>query len=113
MDNTWFVLDLFGKPIVITGWKVFGFIGVLLFSGRWAVQMYYSARARKPVTPRLFWVMSIIGSAILLAYFALSPKQDCVGVVSNLFPCVIAGFNLYLDMAQSRVNTFPAAVQNQ
>lgn len=98
------VFDLYGQKVVVTGWKIFGFLGTLIFCGRWLVQVYCSKRAGKSVTPKVFWLMSILGSAILLTYFIFSPKQDAVGVLSNAFPCVISVYNLYLD----RKKTTPA-----
>jgi lipid-A-disaccharide synthase-like uncharacterized protein len=47
--------------------------------------------------PRLFWHMSLRGSVLLLSYFIFSDKRDSVGVLSNLFPCGIARYNLFLD----------------
>ena len=35
--------------------------------------------------PRIFWIMSVLGSALLLSYFIWG-KNDSVGVLSNLFP---------------------------
>ena len=92
----------FGHEVVVTGWKVFGLVGALMFTARWFVQMYYSRKAGKPVTPRSFWVISMVGSAILLTYFIFSPKQDMVGVMSNLFPAFIAGYNLWLDLTHEK-----------
>jgi lipid-A-disaccharide synthase-like uncharacterized protein len=97
-------------PVVVTPWKIYGLIGVALFSGRWLVQMYYSRQAGKPVTPRVFWVMSMAGSLILLTYFIFSPKhRDMVGVLSNLFPSVIAAYNLYLDLRYATKTRVAAA----
>jgi len=96
---------LLGNPkwqVVVTPWKIYGLIGVALFSGRWLVQMYHSRKAGKPVTPRIFWLMSMAGSVILLTYFIFSPKQDMVGVLSNLFPAFIAAYNLYLDLTHAK-----------
>jgi len=81
--------------IVITSWKLIGYLGVLMFSGRWFVQLYYSRRAGRPVVPMLFWYMSIVGSLMLLAYFTMG-KNDSVGILSNLFPFAVALYNLYL-----------------
>jgi lipid-A-disaccharide synthase-like uncharacterized protein len=53
------------------------------------------------VVPTVFWVMSITGSLLLLSYFIFG-KNDSVGVLSNLFPAGIAGYNLYLDLANRR-----------
>jgi lipid-A-disaccharide synthase-like uncharacterized protein len=87
--------------ITITPWKLVGYLGVMLFAGRWFVQLYYSRKLRRPVVPTVFWVMSISGSLLLLAYFIFG-KNDSVGVLSNLFPAGVAGYNLYLDLRRRR-----------
>ena len=82
----------------MTPWKVIGLIGALMFGARWFVQFYASRRARKPVIPRMFWYMSVIGSVMTLSYFLFSAKQDSVGVLQNLFPAFTALYSLYLDI---------------
>lgn len=84
--------------MVVTGWKLIGYTGTLLFGGRWLVQVVASKQAGKPVVPRIFWYMSIVGSLMTLAYFTLSPKKDSVGVLGNLFPAFTASYSLYLDI---------------
>ncbi|HEY7378352.1 MAG TPA: lipid-A-disaccharide synthase N-terminal domain-containing protein [Steroidobacteraceae bacterium] len=88
------LVEFFG--VVITPWKLVGYLGVALFAGRWFVQLLASRRHRKPVLPRLFWYMSVSGSVLLLSYFVFG-KNDSVGILSNLFPLFIAGYNLWLD----------------
>jgi lipid-A-disaccharide synthase-like uncharacterized protein len=88
--------EFFGVKLVITPWKLIGYLGVILFTGRWFVQLWASRRSRKVVMPRLFWYMSITGSLMLLSYFVFG-KNDSVGIMSNLFPLMIASYNLYLD----------------
>jgi lipid-A-disaccharide synthase-like uncharacterized protein len=90
---------LFG--VTITPWKLVGYVGVALFAGRWFVQLYYSRKLRRPVVPTVFWLMSISGSILLLAYFTFG-KNDSVGILSNLFPAGVAGYNLYLDLTNKR-----------
>ena len=87
--------------LTITPWKLVGYLGVLLFAGRWFVQMHYSRKHRRPVGPTLFWLMSITGSVLLLAYFPFG-KNDSVGILSNLFPAGVSGYNLYLDLRHKR-----------
>ena len=82
----------------MTPWKVIGMLGALMFGARWVVQFIASKRAQKPVIPRLFWYMSIVGSLMTLSYFLFSSKQDAVGVLQNLFPAFTAIYSLYLDM---------------
>jgi lipid-A-disaccharide synthase-like uncharacterized protein len=87
--------------VTVTPWKLIGYVGVFLFAGRWFVQMWYSRSHGRPVLPTLFWLMSISGSLILLAYFTFG-KNDSVGVLSNLFPAGVACYNLFLDLRHRR-----------
>jgi lipid-A-disaccharide synthase-like uncharacterized protein len=87
--------------VVVTPWKLIGFLGVALFTGRWLVQLYVSRLRGRPTLPRLFWYMSIAGSLLLLAYFTFG-KNDAVGILANLFPAAIAAYNLYLDLRGRR-----------
>jgi lipid-A-disaccharide synthase-like uncharacterized protein len=86
---------------VVTPWKMVGYVGVVLFAGRWFVQMAYSRAHGKPVVPTVFWTMSILGSLLLLAYFIFG-KNDSVGILSNLFPGGVAVYNMYLDLTHRR-----------
>lgn len=85
--------------VVVTPWKLIGYLGVGLFAGRWFVQLIASRRHGRPVMPPLFWYMSITGSILLLVYFVFG-KNDSVGVLSNLFPFTVALYNLYLHRRQ-------------
>lgn len=78
--------------IVITPWKLIGYLGVLLFAGRWVVQLIATRRQGEPSFPAMFWTMSVMGSGLLLAYFIWG-KNDSVGVLSNLFPMAVALYN--------------------
>ena len=79
-------------------WKIIGLAGALMFGGRWLIQFVASKRAGKPVIPRVFWYMSLVGSVMTLSYFLFSQKQDSVGVIQNLFPAFTAGYSLWLDI---------------
>lgn len=87
--------------VVITPWKLIGYLGVALFAGRWFVQLYASRQHRRPMMPRTFWYMSASGSVLLLAYFIFG-KNDSVGILSNLFPLFVALYNLRLDILSGR-----------
>ena len=89
--------DLFGCGITVTPWKIIGYTGVFLFGGRWFVQLAASRKHKRVTMPRLFWLMSLSGSACLLTYFTFG-KNDSVGVLSNLLPAFVSGYNLYLDI---------------
>jgi lipid-A-disaccharide synthase-like uncharacterized protein len=87
--------------VVVTPWKLVGYLGVALFAGRWIVQVFAARKQGRVVIPRLFWTMSILGSALLLSYFIWG-KNDSVGVLSNLFPMTVALYNLFLDVRSGR-----------
>lgn len=88
-------------PWVITPWKLIGYLGVSLFAGRWIIQVAASHKENKPTFPVLFWIMSMSGSLLVLSYFIWG-KNDSVGILSNLFPACIAGYNLFLDLSHKR-----------
>ena len=92
------IVWLSGLGIHFTPWKLIGLTGALMFGGRWLVQFIASRRHGKPVIPRAFWYMSIVGSLMTLSYFLFSAKQDAVGVLQNLFPSFTACYSLYLDI---------------
>lgn len=82
----------------VTPWKLIGYAGALMFATRWFVQFVATRRAGRPVIPRAFWYMSLVGSLMTLSYFAFSAKQDSVGVLQNLFPAFTAAYSLWLDL---------------
>ena len=92
-------LQLFGHSItlalIVTGWKLIGYSGRLIFAGRWVVQFIESRRHKKPVIPGLFWHMSLVGNLMVLAYFTVG-KNDSVGILGNLFTSIVSAYNLYL-----------------
>jgi len=99
-------MDWMNQPIAwlawtglhMSPWKLIGLSGALMFGGRWVVQFVASKRQGKPVMPRAFWYMSLVGSAMTLSYFVFSQKQDAVGVIQNLFPSFSAAYSLWLDI---------------
>jgi lipid-A-disaccharide synthase-like uncharacterized protein len=97
-------LNFFGHPLVINGWKIWGFCGTLVFGLRFWIQWIASERANKSVIPFGFWECSLLGSLILLSYFGIY-RKDSVGVISTFMPMPIYARNLYFiwrDRAKSK-----------
>ena len=90
--------SLYWTGLHVTPWKLIGYTGALMFGGRWLVQFVASKRMGKPVIPRAFWYMSVVGSLMTLGYFLCSAKQDSVGVLQSMFPAFTALYSLYLDI---------------
>ena len=101
MNEKLAVITLLGHTVAITGWKLVGYAGTLVFTARWFVQLAASRARRQSHTPVSFWYMSLAGSFLLLAYFIWG-RNDSVGVISNLFPCLVAAYNLHLDTSHRR-----------
>lgn len=87
--------------IVLTPWKVIGLIGAFLFAARWLVQAIATKAAGKPTIPRSFWVISLLGSAMVSSYFIWG-KNDSVGVLTNVLPATVAFYNLVMDIKNGR-----------
>lgn len=100
-----FTLPLTNIELLITPWKLWGFAGALMFTGRWFVQMHYSRKAGRPVIPIAYWIMSLFGSFMLLSYFIFG-KNDSVGILSNLFPSFVASYNLFLECSHRKRQRF-------
>ena len=98
--------DVIGNAfgVTLTAWKIVGYLGLFLFSCRWLVQLYSSRAEGRPTVPRMFWYMSVTGSLLMLGYFTFG-KNDSIGILSNLFPMLIAVYNLYLDFRRPRGRT--------
>ncbi len=87
--------------IVVTPWKIVGFLGALMFAGRWLVQALATRRAGRPTIPRSFWIISLLGSAMVTSYFVWG-KNDAIGVLTNLLPASVAFYNLIMDIRHHR-----------
>lgn len=87
--------------VTVTPWKLVGYLGVLLFTSRWFVQLYATRKHKRVVMPLMFWVLSVCGSALLLAYFIFG-KNDSVGILSNLFPAFVSVYNLVMHVRHQK-----------
>lgn len=87
--------------LVITPWKLIGYLGALLFTSRWFVQMYVSRKLKRVHMPLAFWWLSITGSVLTLSYFTFG-KNDSVGILNNFFPAIVSFYNLGLELRHRR-----------
>src|ERR1035437_732255 len=71
-----------------------GFIAQLLFAARMIVQWIHSEKAGKPLSPVIFWQLSILGSLIFLLYGIL--RHDFVIVLGQVLVYFIYVRNLHL-----------------
>ena len=88
----------------LTPWKAVGYLGMVMFTSRWFVQMYATRKYKRVVMPLAFWILSVFGSLLLLAYFTFG-KNDSVGILANLFPVVVSVYNLVMHLRHQRNST--------
>lgn len=68
--------------MTFTPWEMIGLFGQALFMGRWVVQWFVSERRKESVIPMIYWYMSLVGAAIVLAYgIAILNKVIILGQV--------------------------------
>ncbi|HEX7078099.1 MAG TPA: lipid-A-disaccharide synthase N-terminal domain-containing protein [Candidatus Eisenbacteria bacterium] len=60
-------------------WYVVGILGQILFGSRFFLQWIASEWAKKPVFPRAFWYLSLVGGIALFAY-AMHQKDPVFAV---------------------------------
>jgi lipid-A-disaccharide synthase-like uncharacterized protein len=74
-------------------WIAIGLVGQALFSARFLVQWIASERARRSIIPDAFWLFSVGGGMILLAYAIY--RRDPVFIIGQAGGLLIYGRNLF------------------
>ncbi len=83
------------RPLILDDfWTVFGFVGQILFTGRFVVQWLHTERHKRSVLPRSFWTLSIVGSLMLFAY--ATAMLDPVIMLGQSLGLIIYSRNLIL-----------------
>lgn len=73
---------------------IFGSIGQVLFTLRFVYQWLYSRKYGESILPAGFWIISLIGSALIVTYGIL--RLDIVLILGQSFGMVAYVCNLYL-----------------
>lgn len=84
----------------LDAWVLLGFIAQGFFTARFVVQWIASERAGKSVVPLTFWLLSIGGGALLLAYALY--RRDPVFIAGQGFGVFVYLRNLYFVMRERR-----------
>ena len=83
-------IDRFFRNEMIPAWLiVMGILGQVIFTLRFIYQWIYSEKRKQSALPLGFWVISLIGSLLILAYGII--RRDPVLIVAQCF-----GFVVYL-----------------
>lgn len=75
-------------------WLAFGIFAQLVFTARFLVQWISSERAGRSVIPLAFWVLSLVGGLMTLAYGI--HKREAVIIMGQVLAVFIYARNLVL-----------------
>jgi lipid-A-disaccharide synthase-like uncharacterized protein len=81
-------------------WVILGFVAQLMFTGRFLVQWIASEREGRSVIPIAFWLFSIAGGLLLLAYALY--RRDPVFILGQAFGVFVYARNLYLVVRERK-----------
>jgi lipid-A-disaccharide synthase-like uncharacterized protein len=81
-------------------WIVVGVVAQMFFTARFVVQWLASERAGRSVVPVAFWVLSLVGGALLLTYAIY--RKDPVFIAGQAFGVFVYGRNLQLVLRDAR-----------
>ena len=76
------------------GWAAFGLGAQLVFTARFMVQWIASEREGRSVIPVAFWILSMAGGLMTLAYGVA--RKDAIIIIGQLLSIVIYARNLVL-----------------
>lgn len=93
-DAKSFVANMFQNEDIPLWLVLFGSAGQVIFTLRFVYQWFYSHRRHESVLPRGFWIISLIGSGVIMAYGIF--RKDPVLILGQSFGFVAYVRNLML-----------------
>lgn len=93
-DAKSFVANMFQNEDIPLWLVLFGSAGQVIFTLRFVYQWFYSHRRHESVLPRGFWIISLIGSGVIVAYGIF--RKDPVLILGQSFGFVAYVRNLML-----------------
>lgn len=95
-DAKSFVANMFRNEDIPLWLVLFGSAGQIIFTLRFVYQWFYSHRRHESVLPRGFWIISLIGSGVIVAYGIF--RKDPVLILGQSFGFVAYVRNLMLGI---------------
>ena len=94
-NNNKIDIELLFKNEAIPMWLlILGVVAQIIFTLRFVYQWIHSERHKESTLPMGFWVLSLIGAALILTYAII--REDPVLFVGHLFGLIIYARNAYL-----------------
>lgn len=97
--------NLFSFTSLATLWAVLGTIGLLMLNLRYLYQWYQSEKEKESVLPFGFWVISAVGSVLVVVYAI--HQSDPVLLVSQGMGLLVYGRNIFIYVYRRRLQPSP------
>lgn len=91
---------LFYNPSIPLSWLLLGTVGQTIFASRFIYQWVYSEYKKESIFPLGFWVISILGSTIIIAYAIFA--KDLVLLIGQGFGLFVYSRNFYLRTLENK-----------
>ena len=82
---------------------VFGCVGQIIFTFRFIYQYFYSCKRGESLLPAGFWIISLVGSAVIVAYAII--RHDWVLGIGQSVGFFTYSRNLYLALKHNETST--------
>ena len=89
-----YISNFFKNEKIPVGLVVFGSIGQLIFALRFVYQWFYSLRKNESLLPDGFWIISLLGSFIIIIYAII--RRDPVLIIGQAFGFVAYSRNIII-----------------
>jgi len=91
---------------------IWGSVGQIIFVFRFIYQWYYSEKVKESVLPLGFWLISIIGSSMIIIYAIF--RKDPVLLIGQLFGFFVYLRNIMISMKEKKaIILFPKPVVHE
>jgi lipid-A-disaccharide synthase-like uncharacterized protein len=93
-NNRYDLHEMFNKEHMPLALLVWGSLGQMIFTFRFIYQWIHAEKSRQALLPPAFWIISLIGSVMILSYALL--RRDPVLFIGQLFGFIVYTRNLML-----------------
>lgn len=94
---------LFKNDLMPHGLLLFGMVAQFVFILRFVYQWFYSEKSKKSILPLGFWILSLIGSSLILIYAVI--RLDYVLLAGHLVGIMVYARNIYLHFVDLSAQT--------
>jgi lipid-A-disaccharide synthase-like uncharacterized protein len=93
--------DVIGNPSISNILLIWGALGQIVFALRFVYQWYFSEKLKKSVLPLGFWIISMVGSLLIVSYGFF--RYDPVLILGQAFGIIAYARNIQIGLQAKKV----------